>query len=85
MSASQNHRDEKQTPPDKSTVVLLLSTLGDTTWRMFLPTIGFTILGIFGDRTFGVKPWLTIAGVLLGATVAGVLIRKQMKKANEQA
>lgn len=79
MSTSQNHRDEKQTPPDKSTVVLLLSTLGDTTWRMFVPTIGLTIFGVYGDAIFSTKPWLTIAGITIGSLLAGLLIRKQLR------
>lgn len=80
MSTSQNRSDGTPPPPDKSTVVLLLSTIGDTTWRMFAPTIGFTIFGIYGDNTFHVKPWLTISGVLLGGAVAGLLVRQQIKK-----
>ena len=80
MSTSQNKSDGTPLPPDKSTVVLLLSTIGDTTWRMFGPTIGFTILGIYGDNMLGTKPWLTISGVLLGGAVAGLLVRQQIKK-----
>lgn len=80
MSTSQNKGDETLPPPDKSTVILLLSTIGDTTWRMFAPTIGLTVIGIYGDNTFHTEPWLTISGVLLGALSAALLVRKQLKK-----
>ena len=79
MSSSPNKRDTP-VPPDKSTVILLLSTIGDTTLRMFTPTIGFTIIGIYGDNILHTKPWLTISGVLLGAAVAGLLVSQQIKK-----
>jgi hypothetical protein len=79
MSTLQHRRDEALTP-DKSPVILLLGTLGDTTWRMFFPTIGGTVVGIYGDNILHIKPWLTISGVLIGALIAAFLIRTQLKK-----
>lgn len=46
MKAPSNKPDETPAPPSLSTVTLLLRTIGDTTWRMFIPTIGMTILGV---------------------------------------
>lgn len=80
MSTSQNDSGDQPVPPTKSTVVLLLNTIGDTTWRMFVPTIGFTILGVIADNSFKTKPWMTIAGIIVGVVLATLLIRRQLKK-----
>ena len=72
--------DDKPTPPDRSTVVLLLGTAGDTTWRMFIPIIGLTLAGVWVDRTFGTKPIMTIIGIIVGILIATYLVRLQFKK-----
>lgn len=83
MSASPNKSsDDKATPPDKSTVILLLGTIGDTTWRMFVPTIGLTVAGVYADKAFGTKPWLTVVGIGLGALIAGLLVKRQLHEVN---
>lgn len=79
MSTSSNNDDNNQTPPSASTVILLLGTIGDTTWRMFVPTIGLTILGVYLDNQFDTKPWLTVAGIVIGTVIAGLLIRSQLR------
>lgn len=80
MSQSPNNNDDKPAPPKASTVLLLLSTIGDTTWRMFIPTIGLTILGLLVDKQLGTTPWFLIIGIILGTIVAGTLIRAQLQK-----
>lgn len=83
MSASPSkNSDDKATPPDKSTVILLLGTIGDTTWRMFVPTIGLTVAGVYADKMFGTKPWLTVAGIGLGTLIAGLLVKRQLHEVN---
>jgi hypothetical protein len=83
MSTSQNDGDKKPTPPERSTVILLLGTIGDTTWRMFIPTIGLTVLGLLADKQFGTTPWIMTLGIILGALLAAALVRRQIKKVNE--
>lgn len=81
MSASPSkNSDDKPTPPDRSTVVLLLGTAGDTTWRMFIPIIGLTIAGVWADRTLHTKPIMTIVGIVIGIIIAVYLVRLQFKK-----
>jgi hypothetical protein len=58
---------------------MLLLTMADTTWRIFVPAILFTAPGIWGDLHFGTKPWLTFTGLLVGFVAAGLLVRKQLK------
>lgn len=84
MSTSPNPNGAAPIPPDKSTVILLLNTIGDTTWRMFVPSIGFTIIGVITDRQLGTKPWLTVVGIVVGSVVAGLLVRRQIKRVQQK-
>jgi hypothetical protein len=83
MSTSQNDGDKKPAPPEQSTVILLLGTIGDTTWRMFIPTIGLTVLGLLADKQFHTTPWIMVAGIIVGTLIAALLVRRQIKKVNE--
>ena len=80
MSDAANHSD-KTPPPDKSTVILLFMIAADTTWRMFIPIIGGTILGVLADNsTVTGKPLGTIIGITIGIIIAAVLVRQQMNR-----
>jgi F0F1-type ATP synthase assembly protein I len=73
---------EKTPPPSKKMVILVFSTVGDTTWRLFIPTIGGTLLGLWADKSWGTTPWLMILGIVLGSAAAVALVRAQLKKVN---
>lgn len=79
MASPTDKGDEKSLPPKQSTVLLLL-TIADTTWRLFIPTVGFTIMGLLADKQFGTKPWIMVAGIIFGVTTAYLLVRSQIKK-----
>ncbi len=79
MSDAANDSD-KTPPPTKSTVILLFTIAADTTWRMFVPIIGGTIVGVWADNVYNTKPWVTIAGVTVGVIAATFLVRQQMRK-----
>lgn len=83
MSASPKKRDEQPAPPDPSTVLLLVRTMGDTTWRMFVPTVGCTIGGLLLDKHFATTPWYLIIGIVLGTALSTLLIYRQLKKVKE--
>ena len=83
MGTSQNDDDKKPVPPDQSTVVLLLGDIGDTTWRMFVPTVGLTVLGLLVDKWFHTTPWIMSAGIVIGAAIAYLLVRRQIKKVKQ--
>ena len=80
MSTSQNDGDKTPTPPDRSTVILLLGTMGDTTWRMFVPAIGLTVLGLLADKWLHTTPWIMTAGIIVGILGAYVLVKRQIKE-----
>lgn len=73
-----NSGGQKTPPGPRPTVVLM--TIADTTWRMFIPSIGFTFIGIWCDDTFGTRPWLLFTGVVIGFFLAGLAVRQQYKK-----
>lgn len=64
------------------TARVLLGTIGDTTWRMFVPSIGFTLFGVWLDSITGMKPWLMLTGVVLGFAMAVILVRRQVDQIN---
>ena len=53
-------------------------TIADTTWRMFVPSVGFTLLGVWADSQMGTKPWLMVAGIIVGAASAYLLVSRQI-------
>lgn len=67
-------------PPKTSTVVLLLGTIADTTWRMFVPTVTFILLGFWADETWGTIPWMTVLGIIVGTGVTSLLIKRQLEE-----
>lgn len=80
MGTSQNDGDKTPTPPDKSTVILMLGTMVDTTWRMFVPTIGLMLVGLWIDQKFHTTPLLAFTGLVAGAALAYALVRRQIKR-----
>lgn len=79
QGASPKNSDGQKTPPEQRSTVVLM-TIADTTWRMFVPSIGCTFLGIWGDSKFDTSPWLLFTGIVLGFFVAGLTVRQQYKK-----
>lgn len=62
-----------------SAPMLIIATALDTTWRMFLPPIGGTFLGIGLDHLFNSAPMATIICLIAGAVLSGVLVAKQLR------
>lgn len=63
---------------DESTPILFVTTVADTTWRMFVPSVGFTLLGAWLDTIANTKPILMFLGIGIGITAAYVLVRRQV-------
>lgn len=74
--------DPTTTPPAskqalKPAAVTLLFL--DTSTRLFVPSIGGTVLGLWADKSFNTVPYLTLLGVTLGSAVAFSLVYLQLK------
>lgn len=67
-----------------NSATLLMKTMVGTTWRVFLPTIGLTLLGLWLDNVINMKPWLMVAGISLGFAVSFSLVWLQVAKIKRQ-
>jgi F0F1-type ATP synthase assembly protein I len=76
-----DHSDDKPAPSDKksdkSAAILLFATAADTTWRMFVPTLGGTLIGLWLDGTYHTEPWYSIGGLIMGIIITALLVRQQ--------
>lgn len=71
--------DENGKEPVSDSVYLIVS-MADTTWRMFVPTIGLLLAGHYLDTLWHTKPWMMLVGVTIGGAIAGLLIKRQLAK-----
>lgn len=77
--------DDPAPPPSSSAVLLLLKTVADTTLRLFVPSVGGTVIGLIIDNVYGTKPWGTVIGVTGGTLLAFGLVYMQVKKINRES
>ena len=82
MAKKTHVKTGKKSEADAS--VLMAKTIAGTTWRMFVPTIGFTLAGLAVDCCYGTKPWLMVAGIALGFAVSFSLVWLQVAKIKQQ-
>jgi len=64
----------------RSDGLYLITSMADTTWRMFVPTVGLLLVGNALDERFDTKPWLLLAGVAIGGCISALLIKRQLAK-----
>ena len=65
-------------------MMILARTMIGTMWRMFLPTIGLTLLGLWLDNVSGMKMRWLIAGIISGAIISVILVALQIAKIKQQ-
>ena len=65
-------------------MMILARTMIGTMWRMFLPTIGLTLLGLWLDNVSGMKMRWIIAGIISGAIISVILVALQIAKIKHQ-
>jgi hypothetical protein len=66
--------------PSSSTALLMIGTVADTTWRLFVPTLGGTSIGIWAGSIYDIRSWAVIAGVVVGFLISAGLIYMQLRK-----
>ena len=69
---------------DSGVMMILARTMIGTMWRMFLPTIGLTLLGLWLDNVSGMKMRWLLAGIVSGAIISVVLVALQIAKIKQQ-
>lgn len=65
-------------------MMILARTMIGTMWRMFLPTIGLTLLGLWLDNVSGMKMRWLLAGIIFGAIISVILVALQITKIKQQ-
>lgn len=65
-------------------MMILARTMIGTMWRMFLPTIGLTLLGLWLDNISGMKMRWLLAGIIFGAIISVILVVLQIAKIKQQ-
>ena len=69
---------------DSGVMMILARTMIGTMWRMFLPTIGLTLLGLWLDNVSGMKMRWLLAGIISGAIISAILVALQIAKIKQQ-
>ena len=69
---------------DSGAMMILARTMIGTMWRMSLPTIGLTLLGLWLDNVSGMKMRWLLAGIISGAIISVTLVALQMAKIKQQ-
>ena len=69
---------------DNVTVGMMARDYLDVTWRIAVPVVMLTLVGIWLDKTLGSKPWLTLLGALIGFVIAGFLIKRLLADSEAQ-
>ena len=69
---------------DSGAMMILTRTMIGTMWRMFLPTIGLTLLGLWLDNVSGMKMRWLLAGIISGAIISVILVALQIAKIKQQ-
>lgn len=64
----------------RNTALYLILSMADTTWRVFVPTVGLLLLGNYFDDRLHSTPWLLLLGVLIGGGFATLLVRRQLAR-----
>lgn len=69
---------------DSGAMMILTRTMIGTMWRMFLPTIGLTLLGLWLDNVSGMKMRWLLAGIISGTIISVILVALQIAKIKQQ-
>lgn len=64
----------------RSSVVLLFLTIIDTTWRMFVPVIGFALVGVRLDILFEKAPICMVTMIFVGIVCSAILVKSQLAR-----
>ena len=69
---------------DSGAMMILARTMIGTMWRMFLPTIGLTLLGLWLATVSVMKMRWLLAGIISGTIISVILVALQIAKIKQQ-
>lgn len=64
--------------------LVVFATIADTTWRMFVPVIGLTLVGYVVDRVFETLPVGVFTGLGVGIVLAVALVVQQYRRVTKE-
>lgn len=64
---------------DVDATAIMMQTIIGTTWRMFVPSIGLMLVGLWADLMLHTKPWLMFVGIIVGLVTSAGLIYQQIR------
>ena len=64
---------------DVDATAIMMQTIIGTTWRMFVPSIGLMLVGLWADLMLHTKPWLMFVGIIMGLATSAALIYQQIR------
>jgi hypothetical protein len=83
MTRDPENKQERTVPKsEEASLLALFAAMADTTWRMFTPPALLVAGGLYVDVKYGTKPWLTIAGAVVGMALSILLVRQQLRKSS---
>lgn len=62
-------------------LMIVFGTVASTSWRMFVPVLGLTLVGYVLDKALSTLPILVFVGLGLGIVIATLLVVLQYKDA----
>lgn len=69
---------------DVDATAIMMQTIIGTTWRMFVPSIGLMLVGLWADLMLHTKPWLMFVGIIVGLAASAGLIYQQIRFIKKQ-
>jgi len=77
MAEKPKVQSDQKTDIDAATI--MMQTIIGTTWRMFVPSIGLMLVGLWADLVLHTKPWLMVTGIIVGLATSALLIYQQIR------
>lgn len=66
--------------PNRGTAVMMMATVADTTWRLFVPVFTLMGIGLYIDHRLHQKPIFGLIGAIAGSYIGFLLVRKLYKR-----
>lgn len=83
MKRDVHSKSSVDAPKATSAARFVWVSLADTTWRVAVPTVLFSVVGIMLDKWLHTMPLCTLIGLVVGLAAAAKLVWDQLERANK--